>query len=891
MLPLFGQHDRANTLYVADCCPSGDHDGTISRFNAYEPIAHAWLPADRPDPVRIGDRWVDVFLWKGQVLIGDAQALWAQLAPFKAELQQLAPLSLLDAAMHATAPERDVIAPIAMAYVTRRFGVDRANFWREGTLRRHASVVIRRIVPEFREASVLAGHAVFTDARAVHLKLSRPVLEQLQKVGALQSLIEDMRLLAASLHLDVDLLDSEWAGESKVFPTDVDLSSVGSRVGQNPGAVLILSIGRRAREIGRHIKEPAWLPVDVSNRDLRDDEPITGSGTSKIVQIVNGDDPQARSKLATKYSVVVVLIDDLIAVGDKLTRGHQELLEHVAQLGAVRILVPALPERHPSIMLCGPSVAALRDWSRFHALLDTSQARSPFWWGSPKRSLDRRIADIISGAACMCLSGSISVQVQNGSVSDGLMVFAVDLERGYRPHDDPQLSLGSESTWSELGLPEVHKSFTFFKESAQVIMRNGTGVRRALLEHRSRGGFGGFAAAVINALSGNDEHATVRRGADMRSPPQFSRQVLQFPEMALPVDLPTADVPHALLITAETPTLDAVIAASRSGWRVARYTDRDTLRALLRAKNQLSRRNVPGEVALAPISTSETNRSLATRGADTRDIIRLDFDQLHEWLDRVSPDDRNLIQNEVRPLRVSGDNVPVRDSLLVALRRKRLVKGRLEDDPTFQVLAEVLKVAPRELMSSRPYKRAADLNVCWASPTDEFMRFAIADGEIPPVVMLLRSQEVVLQTFFVIDGDWSVPALFRSRIFGIWAAATLSRSSSWMSRFSLGATFAGFPLPSPFNIVQTSSAGYALKCANNELLALSKDVEGHIDRLANAEGRSNWKSAQRSQQIQELPAAKRLEELILAAYELPPDADDLSILERVVELNRLLGVA
>ncbi len=332
-----------------------------------------------------------------------------------------------------------------------------------------------------------------------------------------------------------------------------------------------------------------------------------------------------------------------------------------------------------------------------------------------------------------------------------------------------------------------------------------------------------------------------------------------------------------------------MLAAERSGWRVVRYTDRATLRALVHSERDFGSRNVPGKISLGRIVTSNINRRLATRGVDTRDVIRLTRDQLHEWLDSVSLADRDRLRSEIRPLRLSADVSDKGETLAFAARRKRLLDCRFQDDPALQALMRVLKISERELMERRPYKRAADMDTCWAPPTDDFMRFALVDGEIPPLVARLGPEEIVLRTSFIIDGDWSTPALFRSRVFGVWAAATLSRSSSWMSRFSVGATFAGFPVATPFRIVGTEGTGCALLCADIGLLDLARKVESHIERIANAGGEASWKSAQRSDELGDLPSVRELEARILAAYELPAGADDLSILERLVTMNGALN--
>ncbi|TIP24254.1 MAG: hypothetical protein E5X67_29860 [Mesorhizobium sp.] len=886
-LPLFGQHDRANTLYVADCWPSGDHSGTISSFDVHEPQSNSWLPADQSVIVRVGDPWLDVFLWNGMVFVGNAQSLWSQLMPIRAELEQFAPLSLLDAAMNADSPERDMLAPAAMSYVADRFNWERAMRWREGILRRQVVKLVRRVTPQFREEPTATKHLLAANVSTAYLNLPRLLLDQLGKAAALEPLIEDTLRFATSLGLRVDLprdTSSIPFGESRLQKD----TSPESNARLDQGAVLVLFIGRRAREIARHIDEPGWFPADVRSDVMRDSRTSDIRVTPKMIHVVNGDDPRAVKKLASSYEVVMVLIDDL-HVTDQLTSQARTLLDTTRALGRLRILVPALPEDRPAKFFYDEAVSPfLGDWP-FHALLDTAQARSPFWWGNPKRSLDRRIADVISSAACLSLSARVGDSLARNARSNGpaLMILAMDLERGRGPHNDPEWSLSSESTWFEPG-PPTARGRVHFRESIEVRTEDGKGVKRAFLECRSIGQhFGSFAVAMMNDLVG-DERGRVRHGPDMAEPPQDLISALKFPLQAFAFHARTAAKPVRLLLTAETPTLEALLAADRSDWQVVRYTDRDTLRRLALSEAPIGRRNVPSEVALGSISASDINRRLAVRGVDTRDVIRMTPDQLHEWLDGVSPEERRRLRAEIRPLRISGNPSATGEPPAYAARRKQLLAGRLSDDPALRALIDILKVDPREGLGRRVYKRAADLDACWTPPADGFMRFALADGEIPPLIAPLGPEEIVLQTSFIIDGDWSAPALFRSQVFGIWAAATLSRSSSWISRFSVGATFAGFPVPPRFRIVGTNGAGCALQSDDNELLALASEVEGHIERMANAGRGTSWKSAQRSDLLRELPVAKRLEALILSAYDLPVDADDLSILERLVAMNSLL---
>jgi hypothetical protein len=871
-LPLFGQHDRANTLYVADCRPSGDHAGVISRFDIHEPSGHSWLPVQRSEAVQVGDAWLDVFLWNDAVFVGTAAYIWSQLGPLSAELELSAPLSLLDAAMNAGVPERETLAPVAMAYVTDRFDAGRARRWRLGALRRHASVLMRRIAPQLQQIPA-AADLLSADLSRAHLHLTGAVAEDLRKTEDLAPLVADMKRFAEALGLGFDL-DIQAASVSEAAARREEPVRRDERAGELAGAILVVTSGSRAREIARHIADPAWVPAD------RRDE-----GGHKVIHVVNGDDARATAKLEPSYEAVLALVDDT-SMSDRPKSSLLDVLDRMTPPGALRILVPALPELHPADRFSGRSEPRLGGW-RPHAILDTAQARSPFWWGNPKRSLDRRIADIISGAATLCLSRRAGHAIRNRK--DGqLIVFAMDAERLRSSQSDPDWALGSESTWFEPGRGGA-RGRIHFKDRVEVVRRDGPTVGHALIECRSlEEGFSSFAVAVMNDLFG-DRPGLVRHGPDMADPPGQLLSALKYRRHAFAFHPRAASGPVPLLVTAEAPTLEALLAAERSGWRVVRYTDRATLRALVLSERDFGSRNVPEEISLGRIVTSDINRRLATRGVDSRDVIRLTRDQLHEWLDSVSPEDRDRLRSEIRPLRLSADVSDKGETLAFAARRKRLLDGRFHDDPALQALMRVLKISERELMERRPYKRAADLDTCWAPPTDDFMRFALADGEIPPLVARLGPEEIVLQTSFIIDGDWATPALFRSRVFGVWAAATLSRSSSWMSRFSVGATFAGFPVATPFRIVGTEGTGCALLCADTGLLDLAREVDSHIERIANAGGGASWKNAQRSDELGDLPSARELEARILAAYELPAGADDLSILERLVTMNGALN--
>ena len=139
----------------------------------------------------------------------------------------------------------------------------------------------------------------------------------------------------------------------------------------------------------------------------------------------------------------------------------------------------------------------------------------------------------------------------------------------------------------------------------------------------------------------------------------------------------------------------------------------------------------------------------------------------------------------------------------------------------------------------------------------------------------------------------SVPALFRSRVFRIWAGATLPSASSWMARFSVTGTFGGFPIVEPFRIVgqggQTLAALVADRGAGPVCTHYPNEIGRQIERqLARLRLHSSWKAAHEFGGEGATPWTM-LNEMILDWYGLPKDAQVTSpILKRLQELNATL---
>lgn len=147
------------------------------------------------------------------------------------------------------------------------------------------------------------------------------------------------------------------------------------------------------------------------------------------------------------------------------------------------------------------------------------------------------------------------------------------------------------------------------------------------------------------------------------------------------------------------------------------------------------------------------------------------------------------------------------------------------------------------------------------------------DGALPIALARLEDDEVPAQKMFIVDGDAAVPSLLQSSVFEIWARATLSRSLSWMSRFSVTGTFETFPVVRPFHLKRQE--------AGTTLLLLRPGDE-KLDNLA-----ARWATMEigHHSELSGNAVRNELDVAILDAYGLPSDASDIMILDRLLATN------
>ena len=191
--------------------------------------------------------------------------------------------------------------------------------------------------------------------------------------------------------------------------------------------------------------------------------------------------------------------------------------------------------------------------------------------------------------------------------------------------------------------------------------------------------------------------------------------------------------------------------------------------------------------------------------------------------------------------------------------------------------------APPPEMGERPLKRPADLRAAWTPPAEGDRRYVLEDGRVPIEMAQLPALSVPAQRMFLIDGDVSVPLLLLSRPFGLWARAMTSRSTSWLSRFSVSRTFETLPVPSCFVLSATARERPTLRLARRgsaleawtSVLDASSTQDGRWRRF----GGSGTGEEEISRVWGEVDA------FLLDSMGLLPAASDVDVLERMLQGN------
>lgn len=869
-VPLFGQTEGANTLCVARCSVSGDHRGKIADFDPVDVGDYEGLPAGESIGVSVGDAWLDIFVWWGKAYVGTPDELWAKLEPFRGGLERKAPVSFLDLALSAEQLEEvKRLAPVVFDFIEERFDRSIARRWRRQFVRQSLETRSRRKLAahDFAEESFRSIAVEEDRGHGLTAVLPAAMLSALTEMDVIDELADGLADLGRAMRAEVRLpgVAEEKSAEGEVGEV---LETVPD--GASP-EVCVIALGKRSQDVIRHLK-----------RNVK-----TGGSVARAADWVVASGPEAYEQAMDRDGVLAATVLLLVDEDDPLwgeSRKLDQLARELADRGALVIVVPALSVRQPSRLLEGGHTARSLVWG-CHAVLDSSIARSPFWWGRSKRSTDRRIADVMTVACAACRDRGLRKELVARGTDGPPPVLVVGLlpdagigSYGGESHLD---ALGSEASWvaenGEGGDSAILFSLRIRPEGVGLGDERGHIVAEGR-RHSQR--FAGFAEAVVGRALGLRQGGRGRLSArvEERAIPDSIIRRLALPGHARGFGVEARlGASVRLAVVGERPTVEAVVAAEEVGWRIARYTDSATIRRVADGSGRGD--FVPAEIELGSIRSNPTNRVLATRGVDQRDVYRLGRRVIREWKDRLGSDGRRLAEDEVRPMR-SATRPPGHEGDYL-VRREYLA---IPDAPGASELGE-LSGGP---LKTRALKRRGDLRRCWTRPSAGFRRFGLVDGAVPAIVVEIGPDEVPVEDLFVVDGDEAVPALFRSKVFGIWAAATLPNASSWMARFSITLTFGGFPIVEPFRIVgqEGELAALASDEAPHRFYTLAEEVGRQIEREMERTDSRGWREAHRIGTTGR--SMDRLNEMILDWYGLAKDASDISILRRLLDLNARL---
>jgi hypothetical protein len=446
-LPCFAISLRPNTWYTAVCSIDGDHAGAISGFELFESDDLQTLPDAKLRSADIGSPWLDVFLWSGVAHVGTPEEIWGELAASREAISHSAPLSLLDLGLSVSGQDVRSLVARAKQFMENRYGIAKSEEWQLDTLiRQQVLIRIRRLANEMGrtvEAACTLSMVELTQTAATEARLEIPTI--LRKIfasaGQMDRLRTETREIAALLGFAltgppatvVALIPDDGPARSEPAP-DTHNEEEHDLVGGID--IMVIVSGERAREIARHLSAPEWVPDWLAGgRFVKYGLQILTSKTPQIIETpgipaVHIVDHLALIPSLTRYSVIVALADDDVLINNTRSEVLTTLMERSnAEAQGVTLLAPALPVDRPSDALTIAAAEAKLSNFGFDTLIDTAAARSPFWWGNPRRALDSRAADIVLAAALLCAGDSPlgrKIREHRPGGRGSLLTFALD---------------------------------------------------------------------------------------------------------------------------------------------------------------------------------------------------------------------------------------------------------------------------------------------------------------------------------------------------------------------------------------------------------------------------------------------------------------------------------
>lgn len=881
-LPAYVARPGANAWYLALPTVEGDHASTIAHFELLE--GEEILPL--PDPtimVSPGTPWQDVFLWAGRVFTGTPGQILDAVALYRDELRTLAPLSYLDLAIAAEDPVSAELAVGALSFLEAKLGgAAGATSFRELVLRPGVLVEIRRQYRKIRPARLpdLLRDFIVREYEPGQFEVemvpgSAAALGDEPAAAELRASIARFGDIVGLPLRTIGLDGHEPPVELPRIPFEEPPPQL---VGGKPAIasfpnILVIAADRRAAQIARYLEPPrevifnaqsiwgakAYRIEHVKETDRTPDSPH--DALIRVVETVDQDTP------LDAFALVVWLV------------GNEALRDHRANyiVAAVRslkpdvpfLIAPAPPADGPSVLLAG------RDdpeslLQRCNAIIDTTLARSPFWAGQPRRSVERRMADIVATVSTVAALDS-KLREPLAAARGSKWPRALSFLGG---HGKFNVEQATASELNAAGLAKNQDESQHTRITFELRDRSSKLVRNAFLDLQPlRPDFKRFAeAALLEALNPGGRWSEAL--SESHEVPGSILRTLDHPHLAIAAHAP--DRPsRPVVVTAEAPFLRTLREAEREGAAVIRYTDVDSMRVFM--ENHRSGL-VPREVRLPTLHRYPRNSGLATRGLDPRDVFRLPE---ADWTEMLRGHPTSELEGQARRYLAAIDIRGADPE--VALPGPAVWNAANAGDVLAQELVSRLVVPRGDRALSG--KRTGDLIAAWSQPAYGARRWVLEDGRIPVEMAALEPGSVPAQRLFFIDGDGAVPAFLLSRLFEVWARALLPSSTSWASRFQVSKTFDAFPFPWTFTILSSGNGSpphlrFSQGNRNGMRLAelVGRDARGLSD-LVEQFGHNR-------RALRDQPLIRKIDMLLLEDCHLSPDASDLDILELLIERNQ-----
>lgn len=887
-LPCYASSPNSNAWYCAVCSIEGDHSGRITSFEPFEADGIIRLEAGSSRSVSVGDLWHDVLLWKDQLYVGTAAIIVAQLRDLTTELAAGAPLTLLDLAMATDELDTAALAKNAYVHVQSQWGTDQADYWQSDIFMRHQLMIearrLARATGVSDAAAAIRELEVVRQEDSLVFKMPGRLSEILRKHDILQDFFERASKLSdrtgfalmpisAQPH-DVRSLETE----APQTPTNGSKHHINPSFEVGAAHVLVIASGNRARQLLRYIRTPDWYPDwDDETRpgeSVAPDSPLSPNESVQRSQIDVIDDSMGLPEL-DQYDVVIWLADEEAFASERGSMVIAQVERNPPRGNApLCILAPTLPAQMPAALLADTSRFA--DLSLFNTILDTSTARSPFWAGNPRRSIDRRIADLVSAVAQL-LDAESPLHAWLTTDRPRYEPLLLSVASGIRA-DRSQAALASEVSSAGLSL-EYSKERDlerFFWSEIPMGRERTQRLHGQAIVRRHDPDFRNFVEAVVQrGVVGNRLTPDHRIVGEV---PTSIAEGLRYPHLSAAFRPESERSDTICVVTAEAPSPQALRAAARTGWSIMRFSDGEGLRSIgtSRRKRVIP---LPSDILMPELNRLGRNRGLAVRGVDPRDVIRMPAPTYDDWSERFR--DSELV-TAVRWYRSSISRFNELDTSpgVAAIPASLFLQAEREGDEAAHFLRNTDQVDTPT--TGALAKRTADLRASWSEPADGAWRIMLEDGKLPVRVGPVAREEVAAQKFFTIDGDVSAALLFSSRLFYVWARATLTRSPSWSSRFSITRTFETFPLPEQFLVSSDGDGGRSSLRAPPNSLELKTLIE-RFDEYRLGFGSSTDRKGLASDYAQDT------EEVLLRMIGLTSDATDLDLLERLIEMNRTSG--